>query len=128
MVGKTEAELDGRLAFPYEVGVARYREIAHGHIIGDNHRPVEDSSLHRPHAKRVGSPLHRRVKATEIVHIGQAVMALGGTIDYLPRHGVQLPHDGRVLQGRRTGRDEQGAHAQPVPRLMPIGTGCRGGG
>lgn len=35
------------------------------------------------------------------------------------RCGVQLPDVRRSLQGRRAGRHEQTAHAQPIPALMP---------
>jgi NAD(P) transhydrogenase len=79
-VGKTERELtDAGVA--YEVGIAHYRELARGHILGENHGVVkllvdaEQRTLLGVHA--FGS------SATEVVHIGQAVMGLGGTIDYL---------------------------------------------
>ena len=79
-VGRTERELTDE-AVPYEVGVAHYRELARGHILGDTHGIVkllvssEQRTLLGVHAFGVG--------ATEVVHIGQAVMGLGGTIDYL---------------------------------------------
>ena len=38
--------------------------------------------------------------SAEIIHVGQAVMEFGGTIDYFGTR-VQLPDDGGVLQGRR---------------------------
>ena len=79
-VGRTEHELtaDG---VPYEVGIAHYRELARGHILGESHGMVkllvapEDRVLLGVHAIGTG--------ATEVVHIGQAVMGLGGTVDYL---------------------------------------------
>jgi NAD(P) transhydrogenase len=79
-VGKTEPQLTDE-AVPYEVGIAYYRELARGHIMGENHGMV----------KLLVSPTDRRLLgvhafgagATEVVHIGQAVMGLGGTIDYL---------------------------------------------
>ena len=78
MVGKTEAQLT-EAKIPYEVGIARYEELAKGswamaldyrkyfsiperyecwgvHVIGEN--------------------------AAEIVYIGQAVLSLGSTIEY----------------------------------------------
>jgi NAD(P) transhydrogenase len=79
-VGKNETELTAA-AVPYEVGIAHYRELARGHIIGDHHGLVkllvspDDRTLLGVHAFGAG--------ATEVVHIGQAVMGLGGTIDYL---------------------------------------------
>jgi NAD(P) transhydrogenase len=79
-VGKTELELT-EAAVPYEVGVAHYRELARGHIMGEAHGLV----------KLLVSPADRTLlgvhafgaSATEVVHIGQAVMGLGGTIDFL---------------------------------------------
>src|SRR5580765_1220261 len=79
MVGIPEHELTERKV-PYETGVARYREIARGQILGDDsglfkmlfHR--EDRRLLGVHAIGTG--------ATELVHIGQAVLGLGGGIDY----------------------------------------------
>ena len=65
---------------PYEIGMARYREIARGHIMGD------DSGLlkllfHRKNRQLLG--VHAiGLGATELVHIGQAVLGLGGGLDY----------------------------------------------
>ena len=79
-VGKTEAELTEAM-IPYEVGIAHYRELARGQILGETHGLVkllvspDDRTLLGVHAFGAG--------ATEVVHIGQAVMGLGGTIDYL---------------------------------------------
>ena len=79
-VGATESELT-RDAVPYEFGVSRYRELARGQIAGDSHGMLkllvctDDRKLLGVHI--FGS------NATELVHIGQAVMGCGGTIDYL---------------------------------------------
>jgi NAD(P) transhydrogenase len=79
-VGKTETELTEAM-IPYEVGIAHYRELARGQILGESHGLVkllvspEDRTLLGVHAFGAG--------ATEVVHIGQAVMGLGGTVDYL---------------------------------------------
>ena len=79
MVGNTEQDLT-RNKVPYEVGTARYREIARGVILGD------DSGLlkilfHRETRKILGVHIIG-TGAAELIHIGQAVFALGGTIDY----------------------------------------------
>jgi NAD(P) transhydrogenase len=79
-IGKTEDELTDSL-IPFEVGVSRYRELARGQIIGDTYGMLkllvspEDRSLLGVHVFGTG--------ATELIHIGQAVMGCGGTIDYL---------------------------------------------
>jgi NAD(P) transhydrogenase len=79
-VGKTEEELT-EASVPYEVGIAHYRELARGHIMGETHGMLkllvspDDRTVLGVHAFGAG--------ATEVVHIGQAVMGLGGTVDYL---------------------------------------------
>ena len=65
---------------PYEVGMARFSEIARGQIAGD-HSGMLKLLFHRETRKLLGVHVIGE-SATEIVHIGQAVMALGGTIDY----------------------------------------------
>ena len=79
-VGRTEAELTAQ-SVPYEVGISRYRELARGQICGDSTGML----------KLLVSPVDRKLLgvhlfgtgATEIVHIGQAVMGCAGTVDYL---------------------------------------------
>ena len=79
MVGPTEEQLT-REKIPYEVGTARYAEIAKGQMLGD-----DDGFL-----KLIFDPVTLKLisvhiigeRATEIVHIGQAVLTMGGTIEY----------------------------------------------
>jgi NAD(P) transhydrogenase len=79
-VGRHEEELT-EAACPYEVGISRYRELARGQILGDSYGmlkllvALEDRKLLGVHV--LGT------NATEVVHIGQAVMGNGGTVDYL---------------------------------------------
>jgi NAD(P) transhydrogenase len=79
-VGRNEEELT-EAACPYEVGISRYRELARGQILGDSYGmlkllvSLEDRTLLGVHVLGTG--------ATELVHIGQAVMGSGGTVDYL---------------------------------------------
>ncbi|MGE0645196.1 MAG: Si-specific NAD(P)(+) transhydrogenase [Nitrospira sp.] len=87
-VGEPEHVLTARRV-PYESGVARYREIARGHIQGDDsgflkmlfHR--EDHRLLGVHAVGTG--------ATELIHIGQAVLGLGGGLDYFLSTAFNYP-------------------------------------
>ena len=65
---------------PYEVGIARFSEIARGQIAGDAPGMLK-LLFHRETRKLLGVHVIGEA-ATEIIHIGQAVMALGGTIDY----------------------------------------------
>jgi NAD(P) transhydrogenase len=79
MVGAPEHELTARKV-PYETGVARYREIARGQILGD-HGGMFKMLFHREDRRLLG--IHCiGTGATELVHIGQAVLALGGGLDY----------------------------------------------
>jgi NAD(P) transhydrogenase len=79
MVGATEQALTQQKV-AYEVGVARYREIARGQILGDDSGLFkmlfarDDRRLLGVHIIGTG--------ATELVHIGQAVIGLGGGLDY----------------------------------------------
>ncbi len=79
MVGKTEEQLTEE-GIPYESGVARYREIARGNIIGDQFGMLK--LLFNPHDRKILGVHIFGSQATELIHIGQAALALGGTIDY----------------------------------------------
>jgi NAD(P) transhydrogenase len=79
MVGQTEEQLT-RDKISYEVGLARYAELAKGQMLGD-----EQGLL-----KLVFSPETLKLlgvhvigdRAAEIVHIGQAILAMQGTLEY----------------------------------------------
>ena len=79
MVGKTEEQLTEQ-GIPYESGVARYREIARGNIVGDQFGMLK--LLFNPNDRDLLGVHIFGSQATELIHIGQAVLALGGTIDY----------------------------------------------
>ncbi len=79
-VGSTEEQLTEE-SMPYEVGLARYRELARGQILGDSYgllKLLVSLSDHRILGVHVLG-----TSATELVHIGQAVMAAGGTVHQL---------------------------------------------
>ncbi len=78
-VGKNEEELT-QANVPYEIGKASYREIARGHIIGDSIGMLK-IIFHRETRELLGVHIIGD-SASELVHIGQAVMSLGGKIDY----------------------------------------------
>lgn len=79
MVGWTEEQLT-KEGVPYESGIAQYREIARGQLLGDEIGMLkllihQDSrTLLGVHAIGTG--------ATELIHIGQAAMAFNATVDY----------------------------------------------
>jgi NAD(P) transhydrogenase len=78
-IGKTEEQLTDE-DVPYEVGVAYYREIARGQIRGDTTGRLK-IVFHRETRHLLGVHIIGE-GASELLHIGQAVMALGGTLDY----------------------------------------------
>jgi NAD(P) transhydrogenase len=79
-VGRTEEELTAE-AIPYEIGVSRYRELARGVILGDSYGMLK--LLVSPEDRTILGVHVLGTNATEVVHIGQTVMALGGRVDNL---------------------------------------------
>jgi NAD(P) transhydrogenase len=79
-IGRTEDELTQDRT-PFEVGVARYRELARGQIIGDSYGMLK--LLVSPETRQLLGVHVFGTGATELVHIGQAVMGCAGTVDYL---------------------------------------------
>ncbi|WP_028747422.1 Si-specific NAD(P)(+) transhydrogenase [Rhizobium mesoamericanum] len=86
--GLTEEEMKER-GIPFECGIARFRETSRGHIMG------LDTGL----LKLIFSLKTRRLLgvhivgegATELVHIGQAVLNLKGTVEYFVENTFNYP-------------------------------------
>jgi NAD(P) transhydrogenase len=80
MVGKNERQLTAA-KIPYEIGIARFSELARGNMTGDRTGLLklvfDPKSLAILGVHVIGDG------ATELVHIGQAAMALGGTVEFL---------------------------------------------
>ncbi len=79
-IGKTEDELMEH-GVPYETGIARYREIARGQLLGDT-----NGMLKLLFDRGTGEILGVHIigeHATELIHIGQAVMGLNGGLAYM---------------------------------------------
>jgi NAD(P) transhydrogenase len=88
LVGKTEEELT-KEAIPYEAGVASYKEIARGRLLGDD-KGMLKLLIHQETRELLG--IHAiGTGATELVHIGQAVMALGGKADFFIDNVFNFP-------------------------------------
>jgi NAD(P) transhydrogenase len=79
MVGKTEGQLTQEKV-SYEVGIARFDELAKGQMIGDESGLLK--LLFDPDTHKLLGVHTIGEGATELIHIGQAVLAYGGTIDY----------------------------------------------
>ena len=120
MVGATEEQLT-RDRIPYEVGIARYAELAKGQMLGDDQgflKLIFDPS--EPEA--AGSTHHRRPGRGDRAH--RTGRAGDGRHDRVfPRRGVQLPDAGGGLQSRGAGRVEQA-----VGKRFPVVSCQRCGG
>lgn len=87
-VGLTEAQAREK-GIAFEVGIARFREVSRGHIMGLESGLMKllfslaDRKLLGAHIVGEG--------ATELIHIGQAVLNLGGTIDYFVENAFNYP-------------------------------------
>ena len=79
MVGETEQALTTKKV-PYEIGLARYREIARSQIMGDDEGLLK--LLFHRHTRQLLGVHVIGFGATELVHVGQAVLGLGGGLDY----------------------------------------------
>ncbi|MBP6011867.1 MAG: Si-specific NAD(P)(+) transhydrogenase [Alphaproteobacteria bacterium] len=87
-IGMTEEQVRER-KIPYECGIARFRETSRGHIMG----------LSTGFMKMIFALETRRLLgvhivgegATELIHIGQAVLNLGGTLDYFVENTFNYP-------------------------------------
>lgn len=88
MVGSTEQELQQK-NLRYEVGVARFREIARGQILGIDQGVLK--ILFSLDDRRVLGVHILGEGATELIHIGQAALVLGGTLEYFIENVFNYP-------------------------------------
>lgn len=88
MVGATEEELTDE-GIPYETGIAHYREIARAKILGDELGMMK-MLIHQETHKILGVHVIG-ADATELIHIGQAVMALDGTAEFFIDNVFNFP-------------------------------------
>jgi len=79
IVGETEESL-AAAGQDYEIGIARYFELARGQIINDHDGMLK--LIFDPKSKRLMGVHIIGERATELVHIGQTVMSLGGNLEY----------------------------------------------
>lgn len=87
-VGLTEEEARAK-NIPYECGVARFRETSRGHIMG-----IEHGMLKMLFSLKTRKLLGCHIVgegATELIHIGQAVLNLGGGLDYFVENTFNYP-------------------------------------
>ena len=79
LVGKNEEQLTAAKV-PYEVGISKYVELAKSMMLGDETGMLK-LLFDRNTRKLLGVHVIGQ-RATEIIHIGQAVLAFGGSIEY----------------------------------------------
>jgi NAD(P) transhydrogenase len=87
-VGKSEEELT-KANVPYEVGRAFYKEIARGQIFGDLEGLLK-LIFHRDTLELLGVHIIGE-GATELIHIGQAVLTYGGKVDFFVHNVFNYP-------------------------------------
>ncbi len=87
-VGRTEAAL-ARAGVPYAASRARWSEVSRGHIAGDEVGLLK-LLWHRETREILGVHIVGE-SAAELVHLGHAVMALGGTVDYFVESVFNYP-------------------------------------
>ncbi len=87
-VGATEQQLQEQ-GKPYEVGVARLRETARGQILGLDHGLLK--LLFCANSRRLLGVHILGEGATELIHIGQAALVLGGTLEYFVENVFNYP-------------------------------------
>ena len=88
MVGKTEQELTAERV-PYEVGKALYENVTKAQMVGDRAGMLK--LIFDPDTLKLLSVHAIGDEATEIIHIGHAVIALGGTIEYFRDNVFNYP-------------------------------------
>lgn len=79
MVGHSEEQLT-KSKTPYEIGIARYAELAKGQMLGDEDGLLK--LLFHPETLQLLGVHAIGDRAAEIIHIGQVVLATGGSIEY----------------------------------------------
>jgi NAD(P) transhydrogenase len=87
-VGLSERELKEQ-GIPYECGIARFRETSRGHIMGIQ-RGMLKLLFHIETRKLLGVHIVGE-GATELIHIGQAVLVLGGELSYFVDNVFNYP-------------------------------------
>ncbi|MBS1960223.1 MAG: Si-specific NAD(P)(+) transhydrogenase [Bdellovibrionales bacterium] len=87
-IGKSEEELLEKM-IPFVVGRSRYKEIARGQIVGDDWGMLK-LLVHRDTMQILGVHIIGD-NAADLIHIGQAVMQLGGDLKYFIRSVFNYP-------------------------------------
>jgi NAD(P) transhydrogenase len=119
-VGHSEQELT-KLRIPYKTGVAKYEETAKGQMMGGPHIDGFLKLLFCPSTHRLLGASAIGDSATEIIHIGQAVMSMGGTIEYFRDSVFNYPTYAELFRiAALDGLNKMGVHGLPPPSSTPL--------
>ena len=88
MVGRTEEQLT-EAKVPYEVGRSRFEELAKGQMLGAETGLLK--ILFDPKTLEILGIHAIGDQASELIHVGQAVLALGGTLEYFRESVFNYP-------------------------------------
>ncbi len=94
-VGLTEKEAREK-NIPYVIGRASFRELARGLIVGDQNGFIK--ILVNPETRHVLGVHAIGISASELVHIGQAVLALKAPVDFLVDNVFNYPTFGEAYK------------------------------
>ena len=117
MVGKTEVELS-KEKVPYEVGLARFSEVERGKITGDD-TGILKILFHRHTLQILGVHIIGE-SASELIHVGQTVMALEGGIDYLSQAVFNYPTLGQAYRTAALDGMNKVMATQGLPDEVPL--------
>lgn len=87
-VGATEEELTEK-SVPFETGIGRYKDTARGQILGDHDGMLK--IIFHLETKQILGVWVLGTHAAELVHIGQAAMTLGGSLDFFVNNVFNYP-------------------------------------
>lgn len=120
MVGSTEEQLT-KACVPYEIGVARYGEIARGLIRGDDAGLLK-LIFHRDSRQLLGVHCVGE-QATELIHIGQAVLRLNGGLEYFMQTVFNYPTFAECYKvAALNAHNRLKASAEPIRATTPAAT------
>ena len=117
MVGQTEQELTEK-KIPFITGKAHLKETARGQIIG-----IEEGVLKILFGEEDGRVLGVHILgegSSELIHIGQAVVAMGGTMDYFLEHVFNYPTLAEAYKvAALDAWNQKRVEACPLPQAAP---------
>ncbi len=127
MVGKTEKQLTDA-GIPYECGIAHYKEVARGQLLGDQSGMLK-LLIHQDNHQLLGVHVIG-TGATELVHIGQAVLAYGGTVEYFVNNVFKryptLAETYKVAAVQRTQQTPADVGSSSAAMRAHLATLCKG--